>query len=142
MLESMVESPTPTRAETSDVANAVYDGADAVMLSAESAAGNHPLEAVDMMTKVIQSVESDENYRQFKSSITPAYKDTITSQVTFASNILIKQLQAKAIVSYTTSGLTALRQSQTRPECPILALTESISVARILTLSWGCCLII
>lgn len=137
MLESMVEAPTPTRAETSDVANAVYDGADAVMLSAESAAGNHPLEAVDMMTKVIQSVENDENYRQFKSLIAPAYKDTITSQVTFASDILIKQLQAKAIVSYTTSGLTALRQSQTRPECPILALTESISVSRMLTLSWG-----
>ena len=137
MLESMVEAPTPTRAETSDVANAVYDGADAVMLSAESAAGKYPLESIDMMARIILQVENDPTYPQFRTVVASPPNDSISDNITLASQVLVNQLSAAAIVTYTTSGLTAFRESQKRPLCFILGLTESQTVSRQLCLAWG-----
>jgi len=139
MLESMIDSPVPTRAEASDVATAVYDGADAVMLSAESAAGKHPVEAVAMMDRIIQQVESDPLYRQLiEASHTPARAGgAVADAVCSAMRRAVALLQASAIVCYTSSGHTSLRAARERPESPVLSLTPSIATARRLALAWG-----
>lgn len=137
MLESMIEAPTPTRAETSDVANAVYDGADAVMLSAESAAGKFPIEAVKTMARIISQAEQDPSWPLFATYISPPLEATVSDSITLATQIIVGHLQAAAIITYTTSGLTARRESQKRPNCPILGLTESETVARQLALCSG-----
>jgi pyruvate kinase len=140
MLESMIDSPVPTRAEASDVATAIYDGADAVMLSAESASGKHPVEAVDMMNRIIGQVEADPLYRQLiDASHTPAIAgqaDTAEA-VCCAMRRVAALMHAKAIVCYTSSGHTSLRAARERPEAPILSLTPHIEVARRLSLAWG-----
>lgn len=140
MLESMIDSPVPTRAEASDVATAIYDGADAVMLSAESASGKHPLEAVQIMNRIIQQVEADPSYRQLvdasHTQAVPGEVD-VTEAVCCAMRRAVSLLQAAAIVCYTSSGHTSLRAARERPEAPILSLTPHITTARRLALVWG-----
>ena len=137
MLESMVHSPTPTRAEVSDVATAIYDGADAVMLSAESAAGDYPCEAVEMMDRIAISAESDPIYpARIHFTSTPAEPTTADALSTSAKHIA-QIVSAKAMVCYTSSGSTARRIARERPIVPILVMTASRTVARRLGLQWG-----
>ena len=139
MLESMIDSPVPTRAEASDVATAIYDGADAVMLSAESASGRYPLPAVDMMNRIIEQVEADPAYRQL---IDASHRSArpggdVAEAVCCAMRRAVALLQASAIVCCTRSGHTSLRAARERPESPILSLTPSQATARRLALVWG-----
>lgn len=138
MLESMITAPTPTRAEASDVATAIYDGTDAIMLSAETASGAYPLESVAMMDRIAQSVESDPFYRTIMDADHPDTRANDTSDAITASAYHIAQnIDAAAIVTFTTGGTTALRAARQRPIPPILCLTEKRDVARRLTLSYG-----
>lgn len=137
MLESMIKSPTPTRAEASDVATAVYDGADAVMLSAESASGDYPVESVTIMNKIITHVEKDPFYRKMQDANLPASEATTSDAITAAARQVANTIEASAIVTFTSSGETTLRAARERPEVPILALTPGIKVARRLALVWG-----
>ncbi len=137
MLESMIQNPAPTRAEASDVATAVYDGTDAVMLSAESAAGEYPIEAVAIMDRIIKEVESDELYRSYIESFHAEALRTSADAITLAANQVAHTLEAAAIVTYTTSGATALRASRERPDRPILGLITRKVTARKLALAWG-----
>ena len=142
MLESMIDSPVPTRAETSDVATAIYDGADAVMLSAESASGRHPLLAVQTMNRIIEQVEADPAYRQLIDASHTAARPVgaqfdVAEAVCCAMRRAVALLHAAAIVCYTRSGHTSLRAARERPESPILSLTPSMATARRLALVWG-----
>ena len=137
MLDSMVHSPTPTRAEASDVATAIYDGADAVMLSAETASGEYPLEAASMMNRIITRVEKDPLYARLIHAHHPEPEATTSDAITAASAQVAHTLSAAAIVTYTTSGSTTLRAARERPDVPILVLTERIKTARRLALCWG-----
>ncbi len=137
MLESMVSAPVPTRAEVSDVANAIFEGADAVMLSAESAAGEFPVEAVSVMDRVGTEVERDHHYRTYADSVRNAPTATRATAITAAARHAVEVLDARAIVTYTTSGSTALRAARERPNVAIIALTPEIETARKLTLCWG-----
>jgi pyruvate kinase len=138
MLESMVESPVPTRAEASDVATAIYDGADAVMLSAESASGKYPVEAVGMMNRIIEQVEADPQYRQLiDASHAPRPGGDVAEAVCCAVRRAVSLLKAAVIICYTSSGHTSLRAARERPESPVLSLTPSVGVARRLALVWG-----
>jgi pyruvate kinase len=140
MLESMIEQPVPTRAEASDVATAIYDGADAVMLSAESAAGRHPVAAVAMMDRIIAGTESDPLYPQL---LEAAHSPAVAGQADAAQAVCCAMrraaglVQAAAIVCHTSSGHTSLRAARERPDAPILSLTPSRAAARRLTLAWG-----
>lgn len=140
MLESMIESPVPTRAEASDVATAIYDGADAVMLSAESAAGKYPIEAVTMMNRIIEGTEEDALYRQLMEA-SHAAAETGTHDVTQAICCAMRRasalLKADAIVCYTSSGHTSLRAARERPDAPILSLSPHMQVSRKMALAWG-----
>jgi pyruvate kinase len=137
MLESMIHAPVPTRAEVSDVANAVYEGADAVMLSAESATGDYPLEAVGVMDRVARKIEAEQYYRQILAAQRPEPDATASDAITAAARQVAETLNASAIVTFTTSGSTAMRASRERPSVPILVLTPDIRTARRLALSWG-----
>ena len=137
MLDSMVKSPTPTRAEASDVATAIYDGADAVMLSAESASGEYPLESVTIMDRIITHVEQDPFYRKMQEASLPEPESTRSDAITAAARQIAHTIQAAAIVTFTTTGATTLRAARERPESPILALTPDLKIARKLTLVWG-----
>ncbi len=137
MLESMIEAPTPTRAEASDVATAVYEGADAVMLSAESAAGRYPVEAVRMMDRIIGEVEQDPYYRQATDDAHPEPEPTVADVICHALRRAASVLPVKAVVTYTTSGATALRAARARPAAPILSLSPDVRTARRLCLVWG-----
>ena len=137
MLDSMIGSPTPTRAEASDVATAIYDGADAVMLSAESATGAYPVETVEMMDRIIMSTENHKLYRSLVQASQPAEEDTPPHAVAAAAADLAEAIRAPAIVTYTASGNTAGRIARKRPALPILALTPSLAVSRRLRLMWG-----
>jgi pyruvate kinase len=137
MLDSMVHSPAPTRAEASDVATAVYDGADAVMLSAESASGEYPVEAVAMMDRIIARVERDPAYRRILDAQHPDPQATGNDAISAAAAQVAHTLSVAAIVTYTTSGSTVLRVARERPEVPILTLTASMATARALSLAWG-----
>jgi len=137
MMESMISSPVPTRAEVSDVAQAIYEGADAVMLSAESAAGDYPIEAVSMMSNVAISVETDDIYRQvIEASRTPS-KQSVSEAITAASREVAETTDVKAICCFTHSGTTASLMSREKPRVPIIALTPKPRTARRLTLTWG-----
>lgn len=137
MLESMIKAPTPTRAEVSDVATAIYDGADAVMLSAESAAGDWPEEAVAMMDRIAHSVEGDRGYTA-RLHFTKTDADPTTADALAAAAFDIsKTVSAKAIICYTTSGSTARRIARERPDVPILVLTPEMTTARQMGLLWG-----
>ncbi|MBY0501246.1 MAG: pyruvate kinase [Alphaproteobacteria bacterium] len=137
MLESMIKSPTPTRAEASDVATAVYDGADAVMLSAESASGDYPLESVMIMNRIITHVEQDPFYRKMQEANLPEPKPTTSDAITAAARQVAHTLQAAAIVTFTSTGETTLRAARERPEAPILAITPEVKIARKLAFVWG-----
>ncbi len=137
MLESMIEAPTPTRAEASDVATAIYDGADAIMLSAESAAGEYPIESVTMQQRIINRVESDVAYRRMIDNTTPEPENSPTDAITLAARQVASTIYAKAIVCFTLRGSTVLRASKGRPSVPILAITPYKSTSRQLALSWG-----
>ncbi|MCB2013623.1 MAG: pyruvate kinase [Sphingobium sp.] len=137
MLESMIKAPTPTRAEVSDVANAIYDGADAIMLSAETAAGDWPKEAVAMMDSIACSVEQDREYLD-RLHFTETKPDPTTADaLAEASNSITRTVTAKAIVCFTSSGSTVRRISRERPQTPILALTPRTGTARRMGLLWG-----
>jgi pyruvate kinase len=137
MLESMVAAPVPTRAEVSDVATAVYDGADAVMLSGETASGKHPLAAVEVMDRVAAQVERDPGYRKFMDAEHADPEATSADAITAAARQVAETISATAIVTYTTSGSTALRAARERPQVPILVLTPSLITARRLAVAWG-----
>ncbi len=137
MLESMITSPTPTRAEASDVATAVYDGADTVMLSAETAAGEFPVEAVSIMNRIACTVEHDETYHSVINSEYPIIDATSSNAIAFAANQVAETVGASTIVTYTTMGTTARRVSRERPSMPILCLTPNNKVARRLVISYG-----
>jgi len=137
MLETMITTPTPTRAESSDVATAVYDGVDAVMLSAETAAGDYPVEAVTMMSRIIAEVESDPLHRSLMEASRQDNEKTKTDAISAAARQVAPTIDAKAVICYSTSGKTALRAARERPEAPIVALTYDVDVARSLNLVWG-----
>ena len=137
MLESMIDNPRPTRAEASDVATAVYDGADAVMLSGETAVGDYPMEAVSIMNRICESTESDKNYRRIMNNDHPDTKADPSDAITVAATYVADDIDAAAIVSYTTSGSTTLRAVRQRPNVPVLCLTQNIDTARRLVMSFG-----
>ncbi|WP_068087001.1 pyruvate kinase [Polycladidibacter stylochi] len=137
MLESMITSPVPTRAEVSDVATAVFEGADAVMLSAESAAGDYPVEAVSTMDKIAQEVETDTHYRDIIHAQRTEPESTGADAITAAAHQVAETLDLAAIVCYTASGGTALRASRERPKAPIIAFSPELSIVRRLTIGWG-----
>jgi pyruvate kinase len=137
MLESMTASPVPTRAEASDVASAVFQGADAVMLSAESAAGKYPVEAVTMMDRIIGEVEADPYYRNLLDANHEKARATAADAVCAALRQTAHIVSAKATITYTSSGFSALRTARERPEAPILSLTPSARTARRLCVVWG-----
>ena len=137
MLESMIQAPAPTRAEASDVATAVYDGADAVMLSAESASGSYPTEAVAMMNRIIMHTESDPLYRRIMDAQHFELEPTASDAITAAAAQVAHTISAAAIVTYTASGSTTLRAARERPEVPIICLPSDIRTSRRLSLLWG-----
>jgi len=137
MLESMIESPTPTRAEASDVATAIYDGADAVMLSAETAVGKYPADAVAIMDKIIHNVEHDDSYLRIRNAEREQPENTAADAISAAAGQVSRTIGAKAIVTFTSSGSTTLRVARQRSRVPILCLTPNLGVARRLALCWG-----
>ena len=137
MLESMIESPMPTRAEVSDVATAIYEGADAVMLSAESAAGDYPVEAVRTMDNVAVEVERDPTYTQILEASRMADRMTVADGIVAAAREIAETTNIKAICCFTQSGTTALLTARERPRVPVIALTPLVGTARRLALSWG-----
>ena len=137
MLESMIESPVPTRAEVSDVANAIYEGADAVMLSAESAAGQYPVEAVQTMDHVARSVESDPTYREVIEASRKADRKTVADGIVAAAREIAETTDIKAICAHTQSGTTVSLVARERPRTPIIAMSPITRVLRRLCLTWG-----
>jgi pyruvate kinase len=137
MLDSMVAAPTPTRAEASDVATAIYDGADAVMLSAESATGAYPVEAVEMMDRIIRSTEHHKLYRSIIEATKPGEEQTSPHAVAAAAADLAEVIHSAAIVAFTSSGTTAARIARKRPAVPVLAITPDLRISRQLCLLWG-----
>jgi len=137
MLESMIKAPSPTRAEVSDVATAIYDGADAIMLSAESAAGDWPVQSVAMMDAIGDAVERDPAYADRIHFTVTRPDPTTADALSEAAKTIARTVDAKAIVCFTTSGSTARRIARERPSVPILVLTPSLETARRLGLLWG-----
>ena len=137
MLESMIDSPMPTRAEVSDVATAIYEGTDAIMLSAESAAGSYPIEAVQTMDNVAIAVESDPTYRGILEASRTANRNSTADAIVAAAREISDTTDIKAICVFSHSGSTALKVSRERPGVPIIALTPITGTARRMVLSWG-----
>jgi pyruvate kinase len=137
MLESMITAPAPTRAEASDVATAVFDGADAVMLSAETAAGQYPYEAVNIMDRIIARVEQDPGWRDMVEASRPAPEQATSDAIAAAARQICHTIGARTIVAFTNSGSTALRVARERPEAPVLGLTTQLETARRLAVVWG-----
>jgi pyruvate kinase len=137
MLESMINSPVPTRAEVSDVATAIFEGADAVMLSAESAAGQYPAEAVAMMNRIAEEVEHDPTYRSIVTAQRAEPEATGADAIADAARQIAETLELSAIICWTSSGSTGLRVARERPKSPIVALSPSLAAGRKLSLVWG-----
>ena len=137
MLESMISAPAPTRAEASDVATAVFDGADAVMLSAETAAGQYPYEAVNMMDRIVERVERDQDWRQSIERTRPAPEHNSASAIAAAARQIADTIDAACIAAFTEGGTTAIRMSRERPNCPIVGITSQMTTARRLAVVWG-----
>jgi len=137
MLESMIDSPTPTRAEASDVATAIYQGADAVMLSAETAVGRHPATAVAIMDRIIKAAEGDPEYWKYFKSRPLKHRNTNNDAISQAVRGMAETLDCMAVLGYTKSGSTAQRISRERPPCLIVGLTPDKRTASRLALSWG-----
>lgn len=143
MMESMIDSPMPTRAEVSDVATAIYEGADAVMLSAESAAGSYPVEAVTTMDNVAREVEQDPTYRQIIEASREAKGTSIADGIVSAAREIAETTDIKAICCFSQSGTTGALTARERPRVPIIVMTSRKRTARRLTLTWGCnCVIV
>lgn len=138
MLESMIKNPRPTRAEANDVANAIYDGTDAIMLSGETAKGEHPVESVKMMARIARTTENDIDYYKKMSNKESKIKTNITNSISRAICTTAADLNAACIVAVTDSGVTAIMVSGFRPACPILAVTCNKVLMRQLSLIWGC----
>jgi pyruvate kinase len=137
MLESMISAPTPTRAEASDVATAVFDGADAVMLSAETAAGSYPFEAVNIMDRIVARTEQDPGWRAITDNARPEPRHTSSDAIAAAARQVASTIEAVVIAAFTATGSTALRVARERPGAPIIGLTSSERTARRLALVWG-----
>jgi pyruvate kinase len=137
MLESMITSPVPTRAEVSDVATAIFEGADAIMLSAESAAGQYPVEAVSTMNRIAEEVENDPLYRTILDAQRSDPEATGADAISAAARQIAETLDLSAIICWTFSGATALRVARERPKAPIVAISPKLSTARRLSLVWG-----
>ena len=137
MLESMIESPMPTRAEVSDVATAIYEGADAIMLSAESAAGDYPVEAVTTMDNVAIEVENDPTYIEVIEASRRAERHTVADGIVAAAREIAETTDIKAICCYTESGTTAALTARERPRVPIIGMTSIRGTARRMALTWG-----
>lgn len=137
MLESMISAPAPTRAEASDVATAVFDGADAVMLSAETAAGQYPYEAVNIMDRIVERVERDPGWREMTTQSRPKPERRSDAAIATASRQVADTIGAAVIAAFTLGGSTALRVARERPDCPVLGLTTSLQTARRLAVVWG-----
>jgi len=137
MLESMIQSPVPTRAEVSDVATAVYEGADAIMLSAESAAGKFPVEAVSTMNRIGEEVERDPTYREVLAAQRPQPEATAGDAIADAARQIAETLELSAIICWTSSGSTAIRVARERPKPPVVAITPNLATGRKLSLVWG-----
>jgi pyruvate kinase len=137
MLESMISSPVPTRAEVSDVATAIYEGADAVMLSAESAAGQYPVEAVEMMNRIARETESDPIYRGIIDAQRAVPEPTGADAIADAARHIADTLDLAAVICWTASGSTALRVARERPRPPVVALSPNMSTGRRLAAVWG-----
>jgi pyruvate kinase len=137
MLESMITSPVPTRAEVSDVATAIFEGADAVMLSAESAAGQFPVEAVSTMNRIAEEVERDPTYRGIIGAQRTEPEATGADAISAAAQQIAETLELSAIVCWTSSGATGLRVARERPQPPIVAISPNIATGRKLSLIWG-----
>jgi pyruvate kinase len=137
MLESMISAPVPTRAEVSDVSIAVFEGADAIMLSAESAAGSYPVEAVATMNRIAEKVERDPLYAGIINAQRTQPEPTGADTISLAAREIAETLKLSAIVSYTASGTTGLRAARERPQVPIIALSPILNTARRLSLVWG-----
>jgi len=137
MLESMVQAPVPTRAEASDVATAIYDGADAVMLSAESAAGSFPREAVAMMDRIIHQTEADDFYTQSMMASHTTPRPEAADAIGYAVGGIASLMGLRATVAYTSSGYSALRLARERPEAAIIGITPRLGTSRRLALVWG-----
>ena len=137
MLESMITAPTPTRAEASDVATAIYDGADAVMLSAETAVGEYPVESITIMDRIINRVERDRLYHKMTEAARSVPEATAADAISAAARQTAETISAQAIVSFSSTGSTTLRIARERPAVPILGLTPNLEVARRLVLAWG-----
>ena len=137
MLESMITAPSPTRAEVSDVGTAVFDGADAVMLSAETAAGQYPYEAVNMMDRIVARVEQDPDWRRITDASRPAPERTSAGAIATAARQVAETIEAEVIATFSSTGSTTLRVARERPSCPILGLTASGQAARRMAVIWG-----
>jgi pyruvate kinase len=137
MLESMIQAPVPTRAEVSDVATAVFEGADAIMLSAESAAGKYPVEAVATMNRIGEEVERDPTYRAVIAAQRPEPEATVGDAIADAARQIAETLDLSALICWTSSGSTALRVARERPKSPVVAITPNESTGRKLALVWG-----
>jgi pyruvate kinase len=137
MLESMISAPAPTRAEASDVATAVFDGADAVMLSAETAAGQYPYEAVNMMDRIVERVERDPDWRHGIERTRPQPERLSAGAIASAASHIAHTIGAACICAFTEGGTTALRIARERPDCPVLGLTSRLEIARRLSVVWG-----
>ena len=137
MLESMISAPTPTRAEASDVATAVFDGADAVMLSGETAVGQYPIEAVSIMKRIAIQVEANEGWQGMQEASRPPPDGTTADAIAYAAQQVAQSIGAVAIVAYTLSGRSAVRISRERPACPVLGLSANLTAARRLSVAWG-----
>ena len=137
MLESMISAPAPTRAEASDVATAVFDGADAVMLSAETAAGQYPYEAVNIMDRIVARVEQDEGWRRITEANRPAPEPIAADAIAAACRQVANTVGAAAIAAFTEGGSTALRVARERPDCPVIGLSPNQATVRRLAVVWG-----
>src|SRR6202007_1850809 len=137
MLESMIQSPVPTRAKVSDVATAVYEGADAIMLSAESAAGKFPVEAVSTMNRIGEEVESDPTYRSMINAQPLDPEETGGDAIADRAGQSAETLDLSAIICWTSSGSTAIRVARERPKVPVVAITPNLATGRKLSVVWG-----